>query len=443
VEKAKAFLDAAGKAAAEAGREAHLLVHCSPDRERARAAERALLRRPAPSPGRRDPVLDALPLLLPKLAEESSGLYSRNIQLTTGVALSREEGAKPRLVLRLGSLRLSVPVPAETVEALVDPVVAWHFPRAYKDAAAGGTVRLASFLSDNTLEIKAGARRLLLYAYPTDDLPRCPRASEGEGEVSYAAGDLGRAIDRVLPFASRDETRPVLTAVRIEGRGGGTRLVATDSYRMICDDTLRGTAPPKDAAAVVKAGDLRLLSRLLARSEPEARVALALVREGAELVASGALADATTYEAVWRPVDGRYPECEKLLPDEAELARFGLPAEETLGALEASSAMRSDQGVDPVVVAFGRASATIAVETEGGAFSQTMEAIVPEGAAVRAVAVNPANLAAALRARAGGGRMAWLGLNQDPEHAPWTLRPVAVGKDMAVMPMRQPRLGQR
>ncbi len=105
--------------------------------------------------------------------------------------------------------------------------------------------------------------------------------------------------------------------------------------------------------------------------------------------------------------------------------------------------MRSDHGVDPVVVAFGRASATIAVETEGGEFSQTMDAIVPEDATVRAVAVNPANLAAALRARAGGGRMAWLGLNQKPEHAPWTLRPVAVGKDVAVMPMRQPKLGQR
>ena len=39
--------------------------------------------------------------------------------------------------------------------------------------------------------------------------------------------------------------------------------------------------------------------------------------------------------------------------------------------------------------------------------------------------------------------MAWLGLHQEPEHAPWTLKPVAVGKDVALMPMRQPKLEQR
>jgi hypothetical protein len=51
VEKAKAFLDAAGKAAAEAGREAHLLVHCSPDRERARAASVRSSGAPRPATG--------------------------------------------------------------------------------------------------------------------------------------------------------------------------------------------------------------------------------------------------------------------------------------------------------------------------------------------------------------------------------------------------------
>ena len=444
VEKAQAFMDAAARAAAEAGREAHLLVYCSPDRERARAAERALLRRSASGSGRRDPVLDALPLLLPKLAEESSALHSRNIQLLTGVALSREEGAEPQLALRFGSLRLSVPVPAETVQDLVDPVVVQDFPRAYKAAAEGGPVRFASFLPENALEIKAGARRLSLYAHPTDDLPRYPRASEGEGEASYAAGDLKRAIDRVLPFASRDEIRPVLTAVLIEGRGGGTRLVATDSYRLIYDDTLLGTVPPKDAAAVVEAGDLRLLSRLLARSELEARVALALVGGGAGLAASGALADGTRYEVVWRLVDGRFPEYEKLLPDEAELARFDLPADEALGALEAASVVQDGPPSVLVTVEFGRGTATIsATGWDLGAFAETVGAIVPEDAAVRRAAFNPDNLAAALRARAGGGPMAWLGLNQDPEHAPWTLRPVAVGKDVVVMPLRQPKLGQR
>jgi hypothetical protein len=178
-------------------------------------------------------------------------LYSRNIQLTTGVALSREEGAEPRLVLRLGSLRLSVPVPAETVEALVTP---WSpaLPAGLQGCRSGrdGPPRLLP-VRQHPGDQGRGAAALAVR--PPDRRPAAlPACERGGGEVSYAAGDLKRAIDRVLPFASRDETRPVLTAVRIEGRGGGTRLVATDSYRMICDDTLRGTAPPKDAAAVVR-----------------------------------------------------------------------------------------------------------------------------------------------------------------------------------------------
>jgi len=437
VKKAKAFLDAVGRAATEAGREAHLLVYCSPEHARTRAVGQWLVQRTKPADHRRpDPVLAALPLLLPKLAEESSGLSgSRSvIRLLTGIEVAREEGTEPRLALRFGSLRLSIPVPTETVEALDEPVIVYGFSQAYKSAATGAPVRFASLPSRNVLEIEAGSRGLSLYADPTEDAPRYPRASEGEGEVRYAAGDLKRAIDRVLPFVSVDEAFPALTAVFFEGRGGGTRLVATDSYRMILDDTLLGTAPPRDGLVV--AGDLRLLSRLLAKSDPEARLALASVEKGGEgLLASGVLSNGTGYELVWRLVDGSFPPYERQLPDEGELVRFGLPAEEALDALRAAQlAQATEYGAPRVLLEFDRG--TVTIRTSGGhnGFFEKMDAVVPEGAAVRAVAVNPAYLADALRARAAGGRMAWLGLQQDSEHAPLTDKRVLLGEDVVVMP---------
>jgi len=94
VKKAKAFLDAVGRAATEAGREAHLLVYCSPEHARTRAVGQWLVQRTKPADHRRpDPVLAALPLLLPKLAEESSGLSREPVKKScSGLLLGGHTG---------------------------------------------------------------------------------------------------------------------------------------------------------------------------------------------------------------------------------------------------------------------------------------------------------------------------------------------------------------
>ena len=62
----------------------------------------------------------------------------------------------------------------------------------------------------------------------------CPRPSEGGVRVEAAA--FAEALRQVVPGASRDDARPILTGVLLTASAGGLRLVATDSYRLALRD---------------------------------------------------------------------------------------------------------------------------------------------------------------------------------------------------------------
>ena len=50
------------------------------------------------------------------------------------------------------------------------------------------------------------------------------------------AGPFADALRGVIPAASRDDARPILTGVLLTARQNGLRLVATDSYRLAVRD---------------------------------------------------------------------------------------------------------------------------------------------------------------------------------------------------------------
>lgn len=100
--------------------------------------------------------------------------------------------------------------------------------------------------------IRAGKAAFEIPALPVEDFPRLPSLPEPAGRVS--AKMLGDAVGRVAVAASRDETLPMLSGVRVEAGGGLMRLAATDRYR-IAWRTLRWESTLDDAeiAAVVPA----------------------------------------------------------------------------------------------------------------------------------------------------------------------------------------------
>lgn len=113
--------------------------------------------------------------------------------------------------------------------------------------------------------IAAGRSEFSLRVLPSDEFPRL--AEPGGEPVSLASAELAAALAQVVPAASRDDARPILTGVLVAAEPGGLRLVATDSFRLAVRD-LPGTSVLAEGQHVlVPSRALAELSRLLSGAD--------------------------------------------------------------------------------------------------------------------------------------------------------------------------------
>ncbi|MDP9439743.1 MAG: DUF3102 domain-containing protein, partial [Actinomycetota bacterium] len=465
-DEVRTFIDAAAGAARARGEAIPVLVICAPDsatREAlVKAAERALVRsRPGGSTRGRsgkqkplDPVADAAGLVPLLKSRPTSALIDKAQAVTTGVTVSREDavgtGGIPRLVLRRGNVRLSVPVPAEAVAELHEAIVVPDFEETYKEMARPGeTFSLASTGDGDKdrpeLSIRSGSRRAEIRGVGPVNAPPYPRAplasQAGEG-WSYEAGKLRRAIERTLPYAMKDPYRDNLDVVRFMPRGGGTRLVATDSFRLIKDDSLTEAAPGRGAMSI-QTGDLVLLAKLLKKADPDSRVRFDAAQGPAhDLTISGILASGTSYEISALTHPGTYPNTDKLIPAEDDLDWFTLPVGAAIRAVKAALTQASEYEKPRACVEFTPGgsgtppSATISLDDLlGSSYSETIPAQVPEDASVLKVYLNADYLLPALKTYSGKETLG-IGISRIKHAAgDWTLKAIMVDKDVVLMPM--------
>ena len=85
-------------------------------------------------------------------------------------------------------------------------------------------------VGEDEARIESGRSKFALRVLAADDFPRLPEVA-GSG-VRMDATALAEALRQVIPAASRDDARPILTGVLLVAEGSGLRLVATDSYRL-------------------------------------------------------------------------------------------------------------------------------------------------------------------------------------------------------------------
>lgn len=104
-------------------------------------------------------------------------------------------------------------------------------------AVEPGAVDLSIDGSD--AEITAGRSRFTLRTIPADEYPQLSDV-EGDG-VTIDGEAFLQALRQVVPAASSDDSRPILTGVLMAAEESGLRLVATDSYRLAVRD-LPGTS---------------------------------------------------------------------------------------------------------------------------------------------------------------------------------------------------------
>ena len=168
---------------------------------------------------------------------------------------------------------------------------------------------------EDEVEISAARSRFVVRTFAVDDFPVLP--DPRPDQVTLPAAGLAEALRQVVRAASNDDARPLLTGVLVAAEGTGTRLVATDSYRLALRD-LTGTGPLPEGTdqILVPARALTELQRLL----PAAKEAAGKDKDDGvpDVGFSVSDLDATftvgDVRLMTRLLDGKFPDYRQLIP---------------------------------------------------------------------------------------------------------------------------------
>lgn len=155
-----------------------------------------------------------------------------------------------------------------------------------------------------------GSSRFTLMTMPVEEYPARPEMPSEAGVVSSEV--FQSAVAQVSVAASRDETLPILTGVRMEIQESTVTLLATDRYRLAMRELpWRPVAPGAESVALVRA---RTLSEVAKSLGAGGEVTLALAADGGQELIGFASGGRQTTSLL---VDGDYPKVRSLFPAES------------------------------------------------------------------------------------------------------------------------------
>ena len=168
-----------------------------------------------------------------------------------------------------------------------------------------GAVELET--TDDAARIASGRSEFSLKPLPAEEFPRVPPV-EGD-EVRFDAEALVGALRQVLPAASTDDNRPILTGVLLAAEGEGLRLVATDSYRLAVVDLPGVSVLSSGKSVLVPSRALAELSKALGSG---GEITLRLGERDASFASADGEAGGIVLTT--RLIEGEYPNYQGLIP---------------------------------------------------------------------------------------------------------------------------------
>jgi DNA polymerase III subunit beta len=159
-------------------------------------------------------------------------------------------------------------------------------------------------VTDNgSVRVAGGRAKFEIRSLAPEDFPRVDSATDTRS-ITVEGKILSTALGQVAPAASRDETRPVLTGVLLEGEADELRIVATDSYRL----GVRSIQVPGagDTKVLIPARAVLEVARL-ASAESEVRIDIASAQAGFHI------GDVVIQS---RLIEGEFPAYNQLLPQD-------------------------------------------------------------------------------------------------------------------------------
>jgi len=162
---------------------------------------------------------------------------------------------------------------------------------------------------------------------------------------NVGVSELADALNRVLPFTTTDDARPVLQCVNFVAKEGKLTLVSADGFRLA---VISLDYDDGDGQALVNRDDLRGIANALRRAK---RARISFEPSGESLDGMSLIIDTELIRYKWVSVNGSFPEWEKLIPTEHQLtAHF-----DTVEAIKAVNSLKAiaDSKAYPVDLAIG------------------------------------------------------------------------------------------
>jgi DNA polymerase-3 subunit beta len=250
--------------------------------------------------------------------------------------------------------------------------------RLLKEIANALPSRPVEFSVEGTkVVVTCGASRFTLATMPVDQYPNLPQLPNQSGTVEGSA--FQHAVSQVTSAASKDETLPILTGVRVEIQGPSISLLATDRYRLALRELLWKPAESNmSAVALVRAKTLLETARALGAGEVQVSLS---TETDVTLIgfAAGGLVSTSLL------MDGEYPPVRRLFPESS-------PSTATVKTSDLIDATRRVSLVaernSSVRLAFSQGEVVLdAGQTEDAQASEALEALL-EGDDIT-VAFNP------------------------------------------------------
>lgn len=264
---------------------------------------------------------------------------------------------------------------AADVEEAGEALVSGRLLREIANALPHKPVQFA--LDGTKVSVTCGASRFTLATMPVDQYPTLPELPERAGVVDGAA--LQQAVSQVTSAASRDETLPILTAVRLEIEGSTISLLATDRYRLALRE-LEWKPAKSDVSTVALVRAKTLSDTAKALGSGEVDVALG-EGTGVDLIGFSAGGLMTTSQLM----DGDYPPVRRLFRDENPITAV-VRTQDLIDATRRVSLVAERNS--SVRLAFGEGEVVLdAGQTDDAQASEAIEATL-EGDAIT-VAFNP------------------------------------------------------
>ena len=178
-----------------------------------------------------------------------------------------------------------------------------------------------------------------------EEFPPIPTV-DGGSSVTIPADTFRGALGRVVFAAATDDSRPVLTGVKVELADDSFTLAAADGFRLAVETGKLGTSVETEVGVIVPAKTLAEVERLLGDGSSSVELSIGANGRSAKFRLD-------TSEVVTALVQGTFPDYEKLIP-----SNYGTKATVDLSSMvqatrAASIFARDGSGIIRVIVSPG------------------------------------------------------------------------------------------